>query len=102
LKRAQPYLEKAVSYNPRSVGTRWSLLHVDRLLGRMSEVERQATDLIRLDPSYAPTYLELAQAYELQRNIPKAVEAYDAYTLLAPNFADTNSVRVHADRLRGR
>jgi uncharacterized caspase-like protein/Tfp pilus assembly protein PilF len=101
-KRAQPYLEKAVAYNPRSVGTRWSLLHVDRLLRQMAEVERQAAELIRLDPSYAPTYLELAQAYELAGNIPKAVEAYDAYTLLAPNFADTNSVRVHADRLRGR
>lgn len=102
LKRAQPYLEKAVAYNPRSVGTRWSLLHVDRLLRQMTEVERQAAELIRLDPSYAPTYLELAQAYEMARNIPKAVEAYDAYTLLAPNFADTNAVRVHADRLRGR
>lgn len=102
LKKAQPYLEKAVAYNPRSVGTRWSLLHVDRVLGQMGEVERQAAELIRLDPSYAPTYLELAQAYEVARNFPKAVEAYDAYTLLAPNFADTNSVRVHADRLRGR
>jgi hypothetical protein len=102
LKRAQPYLEKAVAYNPRSVGTRWSLLHVDRLLRQMGEVERQAAELIREDPSYAPTYLELAQAYEMARNIPKAVEAYDAYTLLAPNFADTNAVRVHADRLRGR
>jgi tetratricopeptide (TPR) repeat protein len=102
LKMAKPYLEKAVAFNPRSVGTRWSLLHVDRLLRQMGEVERQAAELIRLDPSYAPTYLELAQAYEVARNIPKAVEAYDAYTLLAPNFADTNSVRVHADRLRAR
>ena len=102
LRKAQPYLEKAVAYNPRSVGTRWSLLHVDRLLGQMSEVERQAAELIRQDPSYAPTYIELALAYETARNIPKAVEAYDAYVLLAPNYENTNSVRVHADRLRGR
>jgi uncharacterized caspase-like protein/tetratricopeptide (TPR) repeat protein len=102
LRKAQPYLEKAVAYNPRSVGTRWSLLHVDRLLGQMSEVERQAAELIRQDPSYAPTYIDLALAYETARNIPKAVEAYDAYVLLAPNYENTNSVRVHADRLRGR
>ncbi len=102
LKGARPYLEKAVAYNPRSVGTRWSLLHVDRLLGMMSDVERQGAELIRLDPSYAPTYLDLAQAYEVARNIPKAVEMYDAYVLLTPNYAGTDAVRVHADRLRGR
>jgi tetratricopeptide (TPR) repeat protein len=102
LGKAQPYLEKAVAYNPRSVGTRWSLLHLDRLLGRIADVERQAAELIRLDPNYAPTYVELGQAYEAARNFSKAVDAYDAYTLLAPNFADTNSVRERADRLRAR
>lgn len=102
LRGAQPYLEKAVAYNPRSVGTRWSLLHVHRLLGQLSEVERQGAELVRLDPSYAPTYIELAQAYEAARNLPKAVEAYDAYVLLAPNYENTNWVRVHADRLRAR
>jgi Flp pilus assembly protein TadD len=102
LKKAEPYLEKAVAYNPRSVGNRWNLMHVERLLGRMRDVESQAAELIRLDPAYAPTYLELGQAYEMERNFPKAVEAYDAYVLLTPNFAYTDSVRVHADRLRGR
>ncbi|MBZ5625211.1 MAG: caspase family protein [Acidobacteriia bacterium] len=102
LERARPYLEKAVAFNPRSVGTRWSLLHLERLLGRMGEVERQGAELIRLDPNYAPTYLELGQAYEAGRNFAKAVEAYDTYTLLAPNFADTNAVRNRADRLRSR
>jgi tetratricopeptide (TPR) repeat protein len=102
LRSAQPYLVKAVAYNPRSVGTRWSLLHVDRLLGQMADVERQAAELVRLDPAYAPTYLELGQAYEAARNIPKALDAYDAYTTLAPNFADTNTVRAHADKLRGK
>ena len=102
LKRAQPYLEKAVAYNPRSVGTRWSLMHVDRLLGQMTEVERQGSELLKLDPTYAPAYLELAQAYEVTRNIPRAVEMYDAYVLLTPNYAGTDSVRLHADRLRSR
>jgi superkiller protein 3 len=101
LKRAEPYLEKAVAYNPRSIGNRWNLMHVERLLGKMREVEREGTELIRLSPTYAPAYLELAQAYETEHNIPKAVEAYDVYVLLAPNFAGTDSVRLHADRLRG-
>jgi Flp pilus assembly protein TadD len=102
LKRAEPYLEKAVAYNPRSVGNRWNLMHVERLLGKMRELERQAAELINLDPAYAPAYLELGQAYEKEGNIAKAVDAYDAYVLLAPNFADTDSVRVHSERLRGR
>ena len=68
----------------------------------MRDVQGKTAELIRLDPTYAPTYLELGQAYEMERNFPKAVEAYDAYVLLAPNFAYTDSVRVHADRLRGR
>jgi tetratricopeptide (TPR) repeat protein len=88
--------------NPRSVGNRWNLMHVERLLGKMREVERQAAELISLDPAYAAAYLELGQAYEMERNIAKAVDAYDAYVLLAPNFADTDSVRVHSERLRGR
>ena len=102
LKRAEPYLEKAVEYNPRSVENRWSLVHVERLLGKLNDAERLGAELIRLDATYAPAYLELGETYEMARNIPKAVEAYDAYVLLTPNFADTNSVRLHADRLRGR
>jgi hypothetical protein len=76
-------------------------MHVELLLGKMREVERQAAESIRLDPAYAPAHLELGQAYEMERNISKAVDAYDAYVLLALNFADTDSVRVHSERLRG-
>ena len=101
-KRAEPFLVKAVEYNPRSVVNRWNLMHIERLLGKMGEVEKQGTELLRLDPNYAPAYLELAQAYEVSRNIAKAVEAYDIYTLLAPNYAGTDGVRLHADRLRGK
>jgi Flp pilus assembly protein TadD len=99
---AIPYLERAVSFNPRSVAARWNLLHVNRLLGRVSQVERQAAELIRLDAGYAPTYLELGLAYDAARNVAKAVEAYDAYVLLAPNYAGTEAVRNRADQLRGR
>jgi tetratricopeptide (TPR) repeat protein len=102
LAKAVPYLEKAVSYNPRSVGTRWSLLHLHRVLGRLGDAERQAGELIKLDPNYAPAYLELGYVYELGRKPAKAVEAYDAYASLAPNFGDSNAIRAHADRLRSR
>lgn len=102
LKKAEPYLEKAVAYNPRSVGNRWNLMHVERLLGKMRAVERQAAESIGLDLAYAAAYLELGQAYEMERNIAKAVDACDAYVLPAPNFADTDSVRVHSERLRSR
>ncbi len=98
--KALPYLEKAVSFNPRSVGTRWTLLHANRLAGRTNDLERQAAELIRLDPNYAPTYLEMGLAYEAARNYTKAVESYNAYVLLAQNYVGTATVRERADKLR--
>ena len=100
LAKALPYLKQAVSFNPRSVGNRWTLLHVERLLRHTAEAEREAAALIQLDPNYAPTYAELGLAYEEDRNMAKALEAYDMYVLLAPNFVDTNGVRARAARLR--
>jgi tetratricopeptide (TPR) repeat protein len=88
-------------FNPRSVITRWTLLHVHRLLGRTADVERQAAELIRLHPNYAPTYSELGLAYEAAGDFAKSVEAFDAYVNLAPNFAGTNEIRSRAERIRG-
>jgi Flp pilus assembly protein TadD len=101
LPNARPYLEKAVRFNPRAIAMHWSLLHVNRLLGRTADVERQAVDLIRLDPTYAPTYSELGLAYEAAGDLAKALEAYDNYVALAPNFADANEIRSRANRIRG-
>ena len=101
LARALPYLKQAVAFNPRSVGNRWSLLHLDRLLRHTADAERDAAELIRLDPNYAPTYTELGLVYEADRNVAKALEAYDTYVLLAPNFVDADGVRARAARLRG-
>lgn len=100
LSKALPYLKQAVSFNPRSVGDRWSLLHVDRLLRHTADAERDAAALIQLAPNYAPTYAELGLAYEADRNTAKALEAYDTYVLLAPNFVGTDAVRERAARLR--
>ncbi|SPE39524.1 hypothetical protein SBA3_3270008 [Candidatus Sulfopaludibacter sp. SbA3] len=97
---ALPYLKQAVAFNPRSVPNRFSLLHVDRLLRHTADAERDAAALIQLDPNYAPAYAELGLVYEADRNIAKALEAYDTYVLLAPNFVDTNLVRARAARLR--
>ncbi len=100
LKQALPYLEKAVQNSPRSVPPHWSLLRLNRLLGRLPEVERLAVELQDLNPSYAPTYLELGEAYSAAGQYQKAADAYDAYLLLAPNFADANDVRTRAEKAR--
>ncbi len=100
--RAVAYLEKAVAFHPGSVVARWNLVHVDRLLGRTREVERQAEALIGVAPNYAPTYLELGLAYEAAHNFTKAAEAYDAYVILAQNYVGTAAVRERAAKLRGR
>jgi Flp pilus assembly protein TadD len=100
LKQALPYQEKAVRNNPRSVVQHWNLLRLNRLLGRLAEVERQAAELGELNPNYAPTYLELGEAYSAARQYAKAADAYDTYVLLAPNFADATDVRARADRAR--
>jgi tetratricopeptide (TPR) repeat protein len=100
LKEALPYVESAVRYNPRSVSTRWSLLRLNRLLGRPAEAERVGLELLKLNPNYAPAYIELGQTYELAGNPAKAAESYDTYLLLAPNFADSIEVRARAERIR--
>ena len=100
LSGARPYLAKAVSFSPLSIGNRWSLLHVDRLLGRLSDATAEASELIRLNPNYAPAYVELGRVYEAAGDRNRAAQAYDAYVLLAPNFADTAAIRARADSLR--
>jgi uncharacterized caspase-like protein/tetratricopeptide (TPR) repeat protein len=98
--KAIPYFEKAVAFHPRSVINRWNLVRVLRLAGKASQAEREGAELLRLDPNYAPSYLELGQVYEIQGNATKAAEAYDTYVLLAPNFADTAAVRARANQIR--
>ena len=100
--KAVPYLEKAVAYNPRSVTNRWNLVHVLRIAGNSGRAEKEAAELIRLDPNYPPAYTELGLVYESQGNAAKAADAYDTYLLLAPNFADSAEVRTRAARLRSR
>jgi tetratricopeptide (TPR) repeat protein len=102
LAKGIPYLEKSARCNPNSAAALWSLVRVNRLLGRMPEVERNAEALLRLNPNYAPLYTELGQAYEAAGDFARAAEAYDAYVLLAPNFADTAEIRGRAQRARAR
>ena len=102
LGNARPYLAKAVQLNPGSVTTRWSLMHVDRLLGHIKEVPAEAGEIIRLNPNYAPTYIDLGLAYEAAGKFAKAADAYDTYLLLAPNFNDSNAVRARANQIRSR
>lgn len=100
VRSTSPHLENAVKYNPRSVGTRWSLLRLNRLLGRPAEAERVGLELVKLNPNYAPAYMGLGLTYEASGNPVKAAEAYDLYLLLAPNFADSTEVRSRTERIR--
>ena len=100
LREALPHLENAVKFNPRSVGTRWSLMRLNRLLGRPAEAERVGLELLKLNPNYAPAYMELGLTYEAAGNGAKAAEQYDLYLLLAPNFADSTEVRSKSERLK--
>lgn len=92
-KDAVPYFENAVKYNPRSMQARWTLMRVYRILGRTKEAERAGLEAIAVDPNYAPIQLELGLLYDNMRDFAKAAQAYDAYLLLAPNFADSGQVR---------
>jgi Flp pilus assembly protein TadD len=89
VRQAVPYLEQASRYNPRSVVPRWTLMRAHRLLGGLSDVERDATELTRLNPNYAPTYPELGRAYEVAGRSAKAAEAYETFLLLASNYPDS-------------
>jgi Flp pilus assembly protein TadD len=101
LKEAVPFLEDAVKYSPRSVGTRWSLLRLNRSLGRLADAERAGLELVKLNPNYAPAYTELGLTYELAGDYPRAAAAYDTYAALAPNFEESAGVRARADKIRG-
>src|SRR5262245_17141711 len=93
--KAIPYLEKAVSFNPRSVINRWNLVHVLRRANNPGRGERESAELIRLDPNYAPSYLELGQIYEMPGK-PQTPRTPTTPTSSSPNFAGTAAVRARA------
>lgn len=99
-KQAVPYLEQAVRFNPKSLLARWTLMRAYRAVDRSSDVIRTARDLLAIDPNYAPAYLELGLHYDQQRDFARATLAYDTYSLLAPNFADSGQVRARASQTR--
>jgi tetratricopeptide (TPR) repeat protein len=100
LRGALPYLEQAAKLNPRAIGIQWSLARGYRLLGRGPDFERAANATIAIDRNYAPIYTELGLYFESRREFAKAAQAFDAYLLLAPNFADSAEVRRHVQRNR--
>ena len=73
---------------------------LELLTSLRERAEREGVELVRLDPNYPPSYLELGQIYEMQGNLAKAAESYDTYVQLAPNYADTAAVRTRATQLR--
>jgi tetratricopeptide (TPR) repeat protein len=100
LRGALPYLEQAAKLNPRAIGIQWSLARAYRLLGRGPEFENTANATIAIDRNYAPIYTELGLYFESRREFARAAQAFDAYLILAPNFADSAEVRRHAQKNR--
>jgi uncharacterized caspase-like protein/tetratricopeptide (TPR) repeat protein len=93
LNGAVPYVERAVSLNPKAVGLHWSLARIYRLLGRGQDFIRAAQGTIGADRNYAPIYSELGLFYESVKDNARAAQAFDTYLLLAPNFADSAEIR---------
>jgi tetratricopeptide (TPR) repeat protein len=100
LEQAAAELETAVQLQPRSSQARWMLARVYRLLGRHADAERTALALIERNPNYAPIYYDLGEVYEAAGKTGPAVEVYNSYLQLAPNFADSAMVRRKVAALR--
>jgi Flp pilus assembly protein TadD len=97
---AVPYLEKAVQLSPMSLNNRWHLSRAYRLLNRHAEFTVQVLQIQALDPSYAPVYIEIGLHAQKRGDRAAAVDAFDKYLLLAPNYADSAQVKAHAETLR--
>lgn len=93
LRGAIPFLENAAKLNPKAPGISWSLARVHRLLRNRQDFARAANATLAIDREYAPIYFEMGQFYESINDSAKAAQAYEAYLLLAPNFADSAEVR---------
>jgi tetratricopeptide (TPR) repeat protein len=100
MKRALPLLEKAVKLNPRAPVVHWAQLRVLRVLKKDQEFAQRAAEMTAAFPNYAPAYLEVAAFHEARGDVARAVQAYDAYLTLAPNFEDSLAVRGRAEKLR--
>lgn len=99
-KNAVPFLEAAVQLNPNSLNNRWHLCKAYRLLDREPEFYKQVAEIKALDANYAPVYLEIGLYAQKRNEKAKAVEAFDTYLLLAPNFADSRQVKIAAEQIR--
>ena len=73
---------------------------VHRMLGNGQDFVRVTNAALAVDRNYAPIYAELGMFYEAARDQARATQAYDAYLLLAPNFADSAEVRKRVQALR--
>ncbi len=97
---AVPMLERAVRLSPGARGNRAALVRAYRAAGKMGEARRGAEELVALDASYAPGHLELGRTLEAQGDALGAAGAYETYLLLAPNYGDSEEIRVKTQRLR--
>jgi uncharacterized caspase-like protein/tetratricopeptide (TPR) repeat protein len=69
----------AVEMDSDFLTARWWLVRMYRAADKLAEAEREATELIRIAPKYAPAYVELGLIYEAGRQYGKAARTFDAY-----------------------
>jgi uncharacterized caspase-like protein/tetratricopeptide (TPR) repeat protein len=98
--KALPYLQDATRLFPKSVGLQWSLARLNRVLKRPEAFLSASRDAIAIDPNYAPIYAELGAFHEANGDAVRAMQAYNIYLTLAPNFIDSNLIREKTQRLR--
>ncbi len=72
----------SVQLDPAFLSARWWLARACRSQGRLVEAEREALELIRIAPNYAPAHLELGLIYEAKRQWAKAGKAFETYLRL--------------------
>ena len=90
--RAAAEFKAAMALAPKDAITRLMLVRAYRERGDYAEAEREAQELLQLNASYAPGYVELGLIHEANRAYDKAAAAFETYLRLLPNDPDRAAV----------
>ena len=100
---AEKEFKTAVNLDPRQPFLRETLAAYYRGRGQYRDAERELNTLVEATPGYANAYRELGALYEATRQYPQAADALETYLRLAPNAADSATIRglITKDRAAG-
>jgi Flp pilus assembly protein TadD len=90
--RAAAEFKAAMALAPKDAITRLMLVRAYRERDDYAQAEREAQELLQLNASYAPAYVELGLIHEANRAYDKAVAAFESYLRLVPNDPDRTAV----------